>query len=62
MTNNDPAAVTERIRNVSTEDFQIQLNEEEAADRLHGTEQVGFVAIDTGIATRKYLPQCVEDW
>ena len=51
MTNNDPAAVTERIRNVSTEDFQIQLNEEEAADRLHGTEQVGFVAIDTGIAT-----------
>ncbi|MGC6445124.1 MAG: Ig-like domain-containing protein, partial [Rubripirellula sp.] len=51
MTNNDPAAVTERIRNISTEDFQIQLNEEEAADRLHGTEQVGFVAIDTGIAT-----------
>lgn len=51
MTNNDPAAVTERIRNISTEDFQIQLNEEEAADRLHGTEQVGFIAIDTGIAT-----------
>ncbi|MEC7681063.1 MAG: S8 family serine peptidase [Planctomycetota bacterium] len=51
MTSNDPAAVTERIRNISTEDFQIQLNEEEAADRLHGTEQVGFIAIDTGIAT-----------
>ncbi|MEC8474026.1 MAG: S8 family serine peptidase [Planctomycetota bacterium] len=51
MTNNDSAAVTERIRNITTEDFQIQLNEEEAADRLHGTEKVGFIAIDTGIAT-----------
>ena len=51
MTNNDPAAVTERIRNISTTGLQIQLNEEEAADGVHSTEVVGVVAIDTGLAT-----------
>lgn len=51
MTNNDPAAVVERIRNVGTSTFQMRFNEEEAADGVHGTETVGFIAIDQGTAT-----------
>lgn len=51
MTNNDPAAVTERIRDITTNGLRIQLNEEEAADGVHSTELVGIVAIETGTAT-----------
>lgn len=51
MTNNDAAAVVERIRNIGTDSFQIQLNEEEVADGIHGTETVGYIAIDQGAAT-----------
>ena len=51
MTNNDPAAVTERVRTVSTTGFQIQFNEEEVADGTHATETVGYIAIDQGAAT-----------
>lgn len=50
MTNNDSAAVVERIRNINTGSFQMQFNEEEAADGVHGTETIGFVAIDQGTA------------
>ena len=49
MTNNDSAAVVERIRNVDSTSFQMQFNEEEAADGIHGSETVGFIAIDQGI-------------
>ncbi|MEM7478096.1 MAG: Ig-like domain-containing protein [Planctomycetota bacterium] len=51
MTNNDSAAVVERIRNIGNSTFQMQFNEEEAADGVHATETVGFIAIDTGTAT-----------
>ncbi len=51
MTNNDSAAVVERIRNINSSSFQLQFNEEEAADGQHATETVGFIAIDQGTAT-----------
>ena len=51
MTTNDAAAVVERIRNVGTSSFQMQMQEEEVADGTHATETVGFIAIDTGSAT-----------
>ncbi|MCH2181060.1 MAG: S8 family serine peptidase [Mariniblastus sp.] len=51
MTNNDPSAVVERVRNITNSTFQMQFNEEEAADGVHGTETVGYIAIDQGNAT-----------
>ena len=51
MTDNDSAAVVERIRRINTSSFQMQFNEEEAADGIHATETVGFIAIDQGAAT-----------
>ncbi|MCH2179588.1 MAG: S8 family serine peptidase [Mariniblastus sp.] len=51
MTNNDPAAVVERVRSIKNNTFRMQLNEEEAADGVHGTETVGYIAIDKGSAT-----------
>ncbi len=51
MTTNDSAAVVERIQNVNSNTFQIQLQEEEAADGIHATEEVGYIAIDQGAAT-----------
>ncbi|MEM8670113.1 MAG: Ig-like domain-containing protein [Planctomycetota bacterium] len=51
MTNNDPAAVVERIRNVRSDRFEIQFNEEEAANGIHASETVGYIAIDRGAAT-----------
>lgn len=51
MTNNDSAAVVERVRNISNTNFQIQFNEEEAADGVHGSETVGFIAIEQGTGT-----------
>ena len=50
MTNNDEAAVVERIRSVTNSNFKIQFNEEEIADGVHGTETVGYIAIDQGAA------------
>ncbi|MEM1070747.1 MAG: hypothetical protein AAGI63_17720, partial [Planctomycetota bacterium] len=51
MTDNDSAAVVERIRRVQASRFQVQLNEEEAADGVHLGETLGFVAIDRGTTT-----------
>lgn len=51
MTNNDPSAVVERVRNINNSTFQMQLNEEEVADGVHATETVGYIAIDQGSAT-----------
>ena len=50
MTNNDGAAVVERIRAITNTNFKIQFNEEEIADGIHATETVGYIAIDQGIA------------
>ncbi len=51
MTNNDPSAVVERVRNINNSTFQMQFNEEEVADGVHATETVGYIAIDQGSAT-----------
>lgn len=50
MTDNDTAAITERIRNITSSSLQIQLNEEEVADGTHATETIGLIAIDRGLA------------
>lgn len=44
----DSAAVTTRIRNVSTTGFDIRLREEEAADNVHGLELVHWIAVEPG--------------
>lgn len=51
MTDNDTAAIAERIRNVTSETLQIQLNEEEVSDGVHATETIGLIAIDRGVAS-----------
>ncbi|MEM7457189.1 MAG: cadherin-like domain-containing protein, partial [Planctomycetota bacterium] len=51
MTNNGGAAATDRLRNVTASGFEIQMQEEEAADHLHNEETLGWIAIDQGIAS-----------
>ncbi|MEC8554359.1 MAG: Ig-like domain-containing protein [Planctomycetota bacterium] len=51
QTVNDSAAVVERLRNINGDNFQMQMQEEEAADGIHATESVGYVAIDLGTGT-----------
>ncbi len=51
-TENDPAAVTVRVRNVSSTGFELMLQEEEAsAGSGHAFEDVHYVAIEPGTAT-----------
>lgn len=50
MTDNDSGAITERMRNVTSSNLRIQLNEEEVADGVHATETIGVIAIDRGQA------------
>ena len=45
---NDAAAVTTRTRAVSQDGFQIQIEEEGAADGAHVAETVSWIAIETG--------------
>ncbi len=46
MTDNDAAAVGTRNRNRTASGFQIQMLEEEVADGVHATEDIGWIAID----------------
>ena len=48
ITQNDPAAVVTRHRNTSTTSFELRLQEEQAADGIHGNEQVAYIAIEPG--------------
>lgn len=48
VSNNDSAATTTRIRNVSTTGFDIRLQEEEDADDVHANETVHYVAFELG--------------
>jgi Ca2+-binding RTX toxin-like protein len=48
MTDNDSGAVGTRNRSRTTSSFQIQMLEEEAADGVHATEDIGWIAIDNG--------------
>ena len=51
VTVNGSAAVTTRIRNVTSTSFQIRLQEEENADGTHNTETVHWIAIESGTTT-----------
>lgn len=53
---NEAAAVTERIRNVSTTGFQLRLQEEEAADQTHVAESLDWIAIAPGSGTLGTVP------
>ena len=48
---NEPSAVTTRMRNVSAESFDIRLQEEEAADGVHASETLHYIALETGIGS-----------
>jgi hypothetical protein len=51
MTINENVAVTTRHRNIGTQGLEIRIQEEEAADRIHALETVGWVAIELGQAS-----------
>ncbi|MGB7327958.1 MAG: M60 family peptidase N-terminal accessory domain-containing protein, partial [Rubripirellula sp.] len=51
MTENDPAAATTRAIVSSDNDFQVRIQEEEAADGIHGAETVGFILVDSGVGS-----------
>jgi PKD repeat protein len=48
---NDPAACITRTRNLGTGSFQIKVQEEEAADGVHSSETVAWIAIEQGTGT-----------
>ncbi|MFQ5445737.1 MAG: LamG-like jellyroll fold domain-containing protein, partial [Saprospiraceae bacterium] len=48
VTNDDGAATTYRLRNVSTTQFQVRLQEEEGADGTHSEESIAWIAIEKG--------------
>ena len=48
VTNNDAITVATRLRNVSTEQFQVRLQEEENEDGIHQVEDVAWIAIEEG--------------
>ncbi|MEO1510518.1 MAG: LamG-like jellyroll fold domain-containing protein [Planctomycetota bacterium] len=48
---NDTAAVTSRISDIDTSGFSVRMQEEEAADGLHGAEDVDWIAIGYGDGT-----------
>ncbi|MFQ5445690.1 MAG: GEVED domain-containing protein [Saprospiraceae bacterium] len=48
VTRNEASPVIVRLRNVSTTQFQMRLQEEEAADNTHAVESVAWVAIEPG--------------
>ena len=49
--NNDYAAVTTRKRNITASTFEVALQEEEAADDIHGMEEIHYIALEKGTAT-----------
>jgi len=48
MSDNDSAAVGTRNRNRTASNFRVQMLEEENADGIHATEEIGWIAIDNG--------------
>lgn len=46
ISDNDDAAVVTRNRNATANGFQVNLLEEEAADGIHATEEIGYIAIE----------------
>ena len=45
---NDVQPVTERVDDVTTSGFSVRLQEEEAADQVHASETIDFIALETG--------------
>ncbi len=45
---NDAQPVVERVKSVDAGSFSLRLSEEEAADQIHATETVDFIAIEAG--------------
>ncbi len=48
MTENGPAPVVTRNRNVSTAGFEVIMQEEEAGDQVHASETIGYIAWEPG--------------
>ncbi len=51
VTVNDPVAIVPRVRNVSTSGFSVKLQEEQAANRVHGNETLSWIAIERSTGT-----------
>ncbi|MEZ4961535.1 MAG: LamG-like jellyroll fold domain-containing protein [Saprospiraceae bacterium] len=51
VTNNEAVGTVVRMRNISTSQFQLRLQEEEAADNVHALESVAWMAIEEGPVT-----------
>ena len=50
VTTNENVAVTTRLRNVTSDGFDLRIQEEQASDYVHTGETIGWIAIETGIA------------
>ena len=54
VSSKDDTPVTTRIRNVSTNQFELKLQEETANDNLHGRENIAWIAIEEGTQIADY--------
>jgi hypothetical protein len=54
-TENDPSPCVIRLSGISNQGFTCTLQEEEAADQIHGSESVGYIAWEpaSGVVNRK---------
>ncbi len=55
ISNNDFQAVTPKLRNVSTSQFQLHLQEEEMADNVHAEEKVAWIAMEEGVQSEDVM-------
>jgi hypothetical protein len=51
VTENEMSTVIARVRNISTTQFQVQLQEQESGDNIHAEEDVSWIAIEPGSQT-----------
>lgn len=54
ITKRESMPVTTRLRNISSSQFELKLQEEEAEDDLHLRERVAWIAIESGNQTTNY--------
>ena len=55
VSNRDSKAVTSRIRNISANQFEVKLQQEEANNDPHFSETVSWIAMEAGAQTEDYL-------
>ncbi len=48
VTKNDPTPIVTRLRNISTSQFQMRVQEEENEDGIHGVESISWIAMEQG--------------